>query len=235
MADVPRGPRKAPGGVIYHVLNRAVGRQTLFHDNADYAAFEKVLTEATEKYAMRLLGWCVMPNHWHLVTWPREDGELSSFMRWLCTAHVRRWHQHRHTSGEGHLYQGRFKSFPIEAEGLSTGAHLVAVCRYVERNPLRANLVERAESWRWSSLQRRAGMSAPPPLEPLPVDAPAGEDWVRFVNEPQTERELEELRASVARGRPYGRAAWQARMAEALALQFTFHRRGPVPKAEPVQ
>jgi putative transposase len=70
-----------------------------------------VLAEAVAKYGMRLLGWCVVPNHWHLVPWPREDGELSAFMRWLCTAHVRRWHEHRHSLGEGHLYQG-FKSFP---------------------------------------------------------------------------------------------------------------------------
>jgi len=240
---MPRGPRKAPGGLIYHVLNRAAGRRRIFNTESDYAAFEKVLAEAVARYGMRLLAWCIMPNHWHLVAWPREDGELSAFMRWLCTTHVRRWQQHRHRQGEGHLYQGRYKNFPVQAEGLSTGAHLLSVCRYVERNPLRAKTVRRAERYRWSSLRARAGLRPAAPVipwpndlpalepEPWPVEAPAGAEWVSFVNEPQTDKELEALRASVRRGRPYGGEQWQNRTAAVLGLEFTFRRRGPVPKA----
>jgi putative transposase len=73
-----------------------------------------------------------MSNHWHLVLWPRAAGDLSSFMRWLSNTHVRRWRQHRHTVGEGHVYQGRFKNFPIQND-----AHLLTVLRYVEANPER--------------------------------------------------------------------------------------------------
>ena len=82
---MPRAPRQAPGGIIYHVLNRSVGRRPIFDDGPDFAAFVRVLDEAVEKYSTRLLGWCLMSNHWHLVLWPREDGELSAFMRWLTT------------------------------------------------------------------------------------------------------------------------------------------------------
>ena len=138
--------RAASGNDVYHVLNRANARRTLFEDDGDYAAFERVLVQACERLSMRLLAYCVMPNHWHLVAWPRQDGDLSRFMNWLTLTHTQRWHQHRHTVGEGHVYQGRFKSCPVE-----TNEYLLSVCRYVERNPVRAGLVERALDWRWSS------------------------------------------------------------------------------------
>ena len=64
---------------MYHVLNRANARMTIFDDDEDYAAFEQVLEEAVERTQTRLLAYCVLPNHWHLVIWPREDGELSRF------------------------------------------------------------------------------------------------------------------------------------------------------------
>jgi putative transposase len=139
---MPRSARHAPGGIIYHALNRAVARLPLFQKDGDYEAFERVLALALKKYPIRLLAYCVMPNHWHMVLWPREDGELSAFLRWLTLTHSMRWHTHYHTTGTGHLYQNRFKSFPIEADD-----HLYTVLRYVERNALRANLVKRAEDW----------------------------------------------------------------------------------------
>ena len=117
------------------MLNRSVGRKTIFDDGGDFAAFVRVLETGVKDHAIRLLGWCVMSNHWHLVLWPDADGQLSHFMRWLTTTHARRWHEHRHSTGQGHLYQGRFKSFPVESDG-----HLLAVLRYVERNPLRAGM-----------------------------------------------------------------------------------------------
>src|SRR5688572_30907818 len=138
---MPRVGRNAAGGVVYHVLNRGNGRMTLFHKDGDYAAFEKLIAEAKERFpGVRLLGYCLMPNHWHQMLWPREDGELSSFLGWLSNAHVRRWHAHYHSDGEGHIYQGRFKSFPVQDD-----RHLLLALRYVEANPLRARLVERAE------------------------------------------------------------------------------------------
>src|SRR4029079_10752586 len=160
---MPRGPRHAPGGYVYHALNRAVARLPLFQKKADYDAFERVMALAMEKPPTRLLAYCLMPNHWHMVLWPRHDGELTAFLRWLTHTHTMRWHAHFHTSGTGHLYQGRFKSFPIEAD-----EHLLTVLRYVERNAKRANLVRRAEQWHWSSLWRRHGGDAAAPKLPSP-------------------------------------------------------------------
>src|SRR5215831_2648062 len=146
-----RRTRCSDAGYVYHVLNRAVGRAMLFAKSADYAAFEQVLRQAHQRSGMRLLAYAALPNHWHLVVWPAEDGALSTYAQWLTVTHVRRWHAHYHSEGTGPVYQGRFKSFPVQVDD-----HFLTVCRYVERNPLRANLVKRAEDWHWSNLWHRA-------------------------------------------------------------------------------
>jgi len=216
---MPRRWRCATGGFVYHVLNRAVGRARIFEKTGDYQAFEKVLRQADAFVAMRLLAYCVMPNHWHLVLWPRRDGDLSEYLRWLTVTHAQRWHAHHHTAGTGPLYQGRFKSFPIQAD-----EHLLTVCRYLERNPLRAGLVRRAEHWRWSSLWHRVKGSGETLLAAGPVPLPAR--WLEEVNGVETEAELEALRRSVVRGMPYGEAGWQERTAKRLGLEATLRARG---------
>ncbi len=131
---MPRPRRAAEGGLIYHALNRANAGLTIFDAEDDYAAFLQVLAEAVARYKMRLLAYCLMPNHFHLLLWPRKDGDLSQFMRWLTLTHTQRWHAYRRTAGTGHLYQGRFKSFPVQSD-----EHFLTVCRYVERNALRTS------------------------------------------------------------------------------------------------
>ena len=121
----------------------------------------------------------------------------------------------------GHLYQGRFKSFPVQAD-----EHSLSVCRYVERNALRAKLVTRAEEWRWSSLWRRGQRSgnATAFLSEWPVARPRG--WVKWVNEPQTDTELEALRRSVRQGQPFCSENWVRRTATRLDLEGTLRPRG---------
>ena len=209
------------GGLVYHVLNRANAGVRIFEDASDYGAFERVLAQAHEGLPMRILSYCVMPNHWHLVLWPRQDGDLSRFVGWLTLTHTQRWHAHRASGGSGHLYQGRFKSFVVQ-----TDDHLLSVCRYVERNPLRAGLVTSAEDWRWGSLWRRrfgdaAGKAL---LSQWPVDRPP--DWLARVNRPETAPELDALRRSVNRGQPFGSGTWMARTAQRLGLASTMRPRG---------
>lgn len=225
-------PRRTDvAGKLYHAMNRGNGRMTIFADDEDFAAFERVLEEALERYpAVELLAYCLMPNHWHLVLHPTEDGVLSRFMAWLTLTHTKRWHKFRGTGGEGHLYQGRFRSFLVQH-----GPPFVKVCRYVERNALRAGLVAGAEDWRWGSLWRwRSGsveqtrmLSAWP--DP-PGRRPPG--WVEQVNRPQSLDELEVIRQSIARGRPLGDPAWLDVTIEQFNLQSTLrshggHRRRP--------
>jgi len=213
--------RAAAGGIIYHVWNRANGRQGIFETPGDYEAFERVLREAHERVAMRTLAYCVMPNHWHLVLWPHSEGDLSRFMAWLTLTHTQRWHAQHHSAGAGHLYQGRFKSFPVQ-----TDEHFLTVCRYVERNPLRAGLVVNAEEWRWSSLGRRSKGSRQSQewLADWPLRRPR--NWVGWTNEAQTGAELEAVRKCVARGQPYGQEGWVQRMSRRLSLEGTLRPRG---------
>ena len=220
---MPRPRRVAPGGLPFHVLNRAVGRRTIFESDADYAEFIDVVAEALRTRPMRICSYCVMPNHWHMVLWPEHDGDLSAFVQHVSNLHVKRWKKAHQEIGYGHLYQGRFKSFPIQ-----TDAYFQTVIRYVERNPLRANLVARSEDWPWSSLGQESA-SDPIPLAPWPVPQPShrhAEQWIDWVNRPQTERELQSLRTCAVRGQPFGDDAWVRRIAANLDLGATLRRSG---------
>jgi putative transposase len=207
--------------LIYHVLNRANARIPFFEKAEDYAAFERILELAVERTGTGLLAYCLMPNHWHLVVNPSENGELSRFTGWLTLTHTQRLHAHRQSTGHGHIYQGRFKSFPIQ-----DSQHFITVCRYVERNALRANLVKKAEDWKWSSLWRWSQGSAEEKqlLVPWPVRRVA--NWIDYVNSPQSDIELSAIRRSVERGCPMGDEAWSRRIVARLGLESTLRPRG---------
>ena len=224
---MPRTARIAPGGMIFHVLNRANNRDPMFQSPDDFRAFLRVVSDTLEDKPMRILSFCLMSNHWHLVLWPEKNGDLGNFMQQMTTTHVRRWRLHRQSVGEGHLYQGTYKSFPVQDD-----EHFFTVCRYVERNALRANLVARAEDWPWSSLyqrRQRRSLEDYPSITPWPLERPR--NWVAYVNGVETEAELESLRASVQRGRPFGSEPWQKRTAKKLGLESTFRSRGRPKKA----
>jgi putative transposase len=208
-------------GNIASLPDRANARLPLFQKDGDYEAFERVLAEARQRYDVPVLAYCVLPNHWHLVLWPRADGDLSRFVGWLTLTHTQRWHAHYHTVGAGHAYQGRFKSFPVQAD-----EHLLTVCRYVERNALRAGLVPRAEDWRWCSLWRRqrGGAAERALLSAWPVPRP--QRWAGWVNDVQSAAELEALRRCVRRGCPFGAEAWVAEAVAKLGLEATVRPRG---------
>ena len=216
---MPRIAGVAPGGMVYHVLNRGVGRMRLFVTDADYAAWERVILETLALSPMRICAYCWMPNHWHLVLWPEKDGQLSTFMQRVTNRHTQRWQRAKRRVGYGHLYQGRFKSFPVESDD-----HFYSLVRYVERNALRAGLVERAEDWPWCSLSRRPASEARIPLSAWPLPRPAR--WTQHVNQPQTEGEVEAIRRSLRRGRPYGGQAWTERIAHKIGLESTLRPRG---------
>lgn len=215
---MPRTARSIETDTVYHVLNRGNGRMRLFHKAGDYEAFERVLGEGLERYPVELFTYCVMPNHWHLVVRPKTDEALGRWMGFVGVTHVRRHHEHYQTRGAGHLYQGRFKSFPVAEDD-----YFLALCRYVEANPLRAGLVERAEQWQWSGLWRRAHGAGPLPLSSWPVERPR--TWVAWVNRILDEEQLEGIRICVQRGRPLGPKHWVGRTAARLGLDFTL--RGP--------
>ena len=224
-----RSRRVSTGGFVYHVLNRATARSPIFYSAADYRAFEQILIDARNRFDMRILAFCLMPNHWHLALWPRKDNDLSRFTGWLSLTHTQRWHAYHGSAGEGHLYQGRFKSFVVESD-----AHLLQVCRYVERNALRANLVERAENWRWGSLWHQHNRANEPSvlLDQWPVTIP--DNWIEQVNQAQTSQELNALRNCVKRGQPFGSTKWLSNIIERYDLHSTMRARGRPPKSRGV-
>ena len=218
---MPRPRRADEAGGLYHALNRGNGRLPIFWKDEDYLAFERILSEGLDLYEVSLFSFQLMPNHWHLVLRPQQDGEMSRFLRWVSATHTMRYHAHYHTSGEGHVYQGRFKSFPLQDD-----EHFLTVCRYVERNALRADLVSRAEEWRWGSLWRWVQKPEPAPrlLSPWPIPRPRA--WIDRVNDPLTEKELKAVQDAAQRGCPFGEADWNESEAKRLGLQSTMRPRG---------
>ena len=214
-----RPKRIAKGDIVYHALNRANGRLRIFKKRQDFEAFESILAEGIERYRMRLCGYCIMGTHWHLVLWPRADGDLSHFMRWVTVTHTQRWHAAHGASGIGHLYQGRFKSFPVQDDW-----RYLSLLRYVEANPLRAGLVERAEAWPWSSLAIRCGARKEIALGPGPTRLP--DDWLHHVRTAVEPAEQEAIASCIRRGCPYGSSPWVAQTVRLLGLQSTVRPRG---------
>lgn len=216
---MPRRRRGPAIDSVYHVLNRAVRRAPLFEAPADYAAFERVLLQAVQRVPLRILAYSAMPTHWHLVVWPNAPAELPRFMHWLTGTHAQRWHAFRGTSGTGAVYQGRYKAIPVQFD-----SHVLRICRYVERNPLRAGLVPRAEDWRWSSLWRRCNFCTDDILHDWPI--PQRANWIEYVNQPQTETELNSIRWAVRRGAPLGSDDWRVRAASLLGVNPEFRAPG---------
>jgi putative transposase len=199
----------------------------MFRKEADFEAFQDVIVEAHEKHPIRILSYCILSNHWQFVVWPEADGQLSEFFRWLAHTHAMRWRVSHRTVGYGHLYQGRFKSFPVQSDD-----PLLSLLRYIERKPLSAGLVEKAQMWRWGSLWSRVHgeRALRAILSPWPTKRPS--NWTARVNTPLTAKELERVRLSVERGQPYGEDDWVRRTVQKLGLMHTVRPEGR-PRKEP--
>jgi putative transposase len=208
---MPRTARATVGGHYYHLINRSNNGARLFSSSNCYFDFLGLLSEAQNRLPLPLLACCLMPNHFHLVVRPDHDTDLSRWTHWAFTTHVRRHHAGFGTAGR--VWQGRFKAFIIQQDD-----HLLTVLRYVERNAARAGLVERAEDWKWGSLQWRLQSTPPLELAPPPISLPS--NWVEYVNQPQTDTELAALRACVNRQYPFGEHSWIEQTARALGITF---------------
>lgn len=167
---------------FFHVTNRSLRRATIFARPADYRAFLAVLGEGMDCCPVRLLSYCILANHWHLVLGPTDSLSVSRLLQWVTATHAIRWNRVHNCVGTGGLYQGRFHGRVLES-----GGELVRVCRYVERNALSANLVRRAQDWPWCSLTERLRETSRVPLITSPFLT--SETWVDYVNSVVTARE----------------------------------------------
>jgi putative transposase len=200
------------------VINRAARRLPLFECTAEYLAFLRVLNEARHRVPLRLLSYVLMPNHWHLVVWPADDDELPRFMAWLTGTHSRRWHLLRGSVGSGTIYQGRYKALAVKDDH-----HFLVVCRYLERNPVRARLAARAADWPWSSASAMAG-SQRPTLDRWPVPRP--DRWREYVDRSESPGEFDGLRKAIRTSAPFGPERWREHTARRLHWRFGLRRRG---------
>lgn len=170
-----RQQRSFPGDSVLHVVNRGNDRRRLFDDDVAFREFFRLMERVREDIPLRLLAYVLMPNHWHLVVWPRTPGELARFLHRVTGMHAARIRRSTHTVGHGHIYQGRYHAFVIDSP-----TKYLNVVRYVEANPVRAGLVQRAEHWRWSSLRDR--LHDRPSTCDGPFGQPDLEDWIVEVN-----------------------------------------------------
>jgi putative transposase len=222
---MPRKKRITKGGFVYHALNRANGKLRIFKKDLDFIAFENILAEGIERFDMRMCGYCIMSNHWHLILWPIADDDLTNFMRWITLTHTQRWHASHGTTGTGHVYQGRFKSFPIQSNW-----RYLKVMQYIEANPLAAGMVKTAADWPWSSYTHRYPAAGVPnfakPFKLHPGPLPTPKNWPEIVNQKLQEEEIAELSKCIKKGSPYGEKDWTIKTAEELNLQSTLRERG---------
>lgn len=197
---MPRRRVAGCGGFVFHVMNRSAKQLTLFEAPDDYDLFLQVLLDAESVCPIRLLEYCVMPNHWHLLVWPERDDELSRYMRWITGVHGQRWRRALGQPGKGAVYQGRYRWVAVQ-----DGNHYDVARRYIQQNPVRAGLVEEPDQWAWSSASR-AGRHPRPTLHqgPLADDPQADLSTSRSLDADLAQQMRESLRS----GQPFGDARW---------------------------
>jgi putative transposase len=178
-----RAPRFLVGNVVYHVFNRRTDKQCLFGSAAAYGDFLGILQAAKTRYPVRFHSYCLVGTHWHLAASAEDPRVLSATFRWIATTHAVRFRFDTATRGHGHVYQDRFKAVAV-----LNAIEYVRLVRYIERNPVEATLVSRAERWRWSSLyERLSGRCVL--IEPGPWRLP--DNWLEIVNSCDAKIELE--------------------------------------------
>lgn len=216
-----RVSRVEAGNTVYHILNRANFRAKLFSKKEHYKSFVDIIHETLDIVPMRILAYCLMPNHWHFILYPREDGDLSKFMQRITLTHTQRYHSKTKTIGFGHIYQGRYKSFPIQQDD-----YLLTAIRYVERNAKRAALVNKAENWLWSSAHTRlyGDEGQKKILSAWPIDTP--DNYLDWLNQSQPKEEIENIRIALKRSRPYGQDDWVNKIVSGFGLEMAMRSRG---------
>ena len=224
---MPRRRLAGSGGFVFHVMNRSAKQLTLFDGPDDYRLFLRVLTEAQDVCPIRLLEYCVMPNHWHLLVWPDRDDQLSRYMRWITGVHGQRWRRARDLVGRGAVYQGRFRWVAVQ-----DGQHYGIARRYIRQNPVRAHLVERPEHWRWSSAYSYATDSCPRLASP-PIDSHSASP---VDDAPLESRVVDEIRAGLKGSRPFGDPNWGATLEAQswLTAVLSAHQNAEKPSASQI-
>ena len=200
---MPRFQRLVVPGFPHHVTQRGVRRQRTFFDERDYRRYLNLAGKLLDESAIRVLAYCLMPNHVHAVVVPRKAESLASFFGPLHKKYAQ--HTNLRYEWTGHLWQARFYSVVMAED------HALAAMRYVELNPVRSGLVDTPDQWPWSSARGNLGLAD----DRLIPHRPAGtivNDWSAFLATPERQSELENLRRHTQTGRPNGDAEFISRV-----------------------
>ncbi len=193
---MPRTPRFVVPGLPHHLTQRGNFRQPVFFNDIDRQFFLRRLAKRARQYEIDVLGWCLMINHFHLIAIPRRRDSFGLGLRALLGEYSLRINTLR-DGRRGHLWQSRFYSCVLNER------HLWMALRYVELNPVRANLVDNPEQYPWSSARCRLGLA--PPLLPIPVNVLYdSREWSTWLEAGASRDEEAELRACTFSGRPFG-------------------------------
>ncbi len=212
--------RVVVAGVPHHVTQRGNRRQVTFFEDDDYRRYLALMSQWCRRCAVEVWAYCLMPNHVHLIVVPStEDG----LRRGLGEAH-RRYTRHVNfrEGWRGHLWQGRFASFPMD-EG-----YLMRAARYVELNPVRAKLCRAPWRWRWSSAAAHVAGRDDGLVRVGPLLERAG-DWRQFLSEGLDADEVELFRRHERTGRPLGQTPFLERLEKTLQRVIRPRKRGPRP------
>ena len=204
---MPRLARVVFAGLPHHVTQRGNRRERVFFGDEDRRTYLAWLKEYCDAHGVAVLGYCLMPNHVHLVAVPAAEDGLERALKPLHMRHAQRVNRAR--GWHGHLWQGRFFSSPLDEE------YMWAALRYVERNPVRAKMVRRAENYRWSSAGAHCGLREDPLLTTARTwreRLSAVKDWSAWLAEGDEAEELATLRRNVDKGLPCGAESFLDRL-----------------------
>lgn len=213
---MPRRPRGELRGEIHHILNRGNNRQTIFHDEKDFAVFIALIGRLRRECPTRIYAFCLMSNHFHAIVQSRDIDTMSRLMHKLMRGYT--VHHHRRHNTSGRLWQDRYKAFPIERD-----EHFLVAVRYVLRNPVRAKLVQRPRDYPWSSLTHPSLVDSD-----WPVERPA--NFEQDVEDSLQPELIGTLRASINRQLPFGSPKWTAKTSEQIGIP----RSATAPPAPPI-
>lgn len=208
-------------GFPHHVTQRGNRRADVLASDADRTAYLGFVRKYADRHGLALWAYCLMSNHVHLVAVPQRETSLALALRDAHTVYAMRFNTM--TGMTGHVWQGRFYSCPLDE------SHLWAAVRYVERNPVRAGLVSRAEDYPWSSAAAHCGRAKDALLSPEFPPVGAVEDWPAWLAQEGDTEAMERVRCQTSTGRPCGSGAFVTQLEELAGRVLHPARRGRKP------
>lgn len=214
---MPRIPRVEVVGYPYHVVQRGNRNQKVFIQEGDQWKYLNILRTQTILFNVEVWAYCLMPNHVHLIVMPKTKGALTECISethrsYTCMINFRE-------NWRGHLWQGRFSSFPMD------GQYLRAAVRYVERNPVRANMVSQAEDYRWSSAKLHVNHEVDDLITHFPLIDEI-KNWRSYLSDTNDDL-IHELRKNQSTGRPVGNDEFIKKLESESGLILKKQKPGP--------